>query len=372
MVYPEAWEKVTCYDWYEDENNIWLCLENKNAICVIEKKNKDIKIIGSFPHNGLGEGDLSLSVTKCGNYIVFCPFKANDIAVLDIYTGELKFINLLRVLEQSDRKYVGIEKFYRMVSHKNFIYFFGIKYPAIMRLDLETEKIELFDDWLEQIEKHKCKEAVLFTDGFAQKGDEAYLPIGRCNGVLVINLNTMEWKYIEIKPLNYGILGMTQKENYVWITEYDVGAKKFFQWNLDSDEIIQIDLPCQDAFYAPLYCDKTLLFFRNLGKKSYQYDLRSGAWKEITDILPDLDSSSDKKVQNNKISYFANKGRRFYHWNFKKNTIYYEEIRIKEEEFLKNSWNDYCKRRRQEFKDHIVKEGKLTIKDYIEIIGTIS
>lgn len=372
MVYSEAWEKATCYDWYEDEKNIWLCLENKNAICVIEKKSKDIKILGSFPHNGLGEGDLSLSVIKCDDHIVFCPFKANDIAVLDIYKGELEFIDLLQNLGGNEQKYSEIEKFYRMISYKNYVYFLGIKYPAIMRLDLKTKKIELFNEWLEEIEKNKCKEAVLFTDGYAQKGDEVYLPIGRCNGVLKINLNTMEWKYIRIKFLTHGILGMTQKRNYIWLTEYDVRAKKFFQWNLDSNEITQIDLPCQDAFYAPLYCNKTLLFFQNLGNKSYQYDLKSGDWKEITSILPELNGSSDKKVQKNKISYFANKDKRFYHWDLKNNIIYYEEIRIKEKEFLKNSWNDYCKRCKQEFKDHIVKEGKMSIKDYIEIINTVS
>lgn len=372
MVYPANWEKVTCHDWYEDNKKIWLCLENKNAICEIDKENRDIKILGSFPNNDLGEQDLSLSVARCGDYLVFCPFKANDIAILDIYTGELKFIDLLQILEKNNHKYNGIEKFYRMVSYKDYIYFFGIKYPAIMRLDLKTEKIELFNQWIEQIDKHKCKDAVLFTDGYAQKEEEIYLPIGRCNGVLKINLNTMEWEYIEIKLITHGILGMTQKENYVWLTEYDAEAEKFFQWDLDSSEITMIDLPCQDAFYAPLYCDKSLLFFQNFGKKSYQYDLQSRVWKGISHILPDLKDSSDKKVQNNKIEYFANRSKRFYHWDLIKNTVYYEEILIKEQEFLKNSWCNYCKRYEQEFKDHIVKENKLTIRDYIEILSTVS
>lgn len=372
MVYPADWEKVSCYDWYEDENNIWLCLSNKNALCKIDKSSKETKILGSFPNNELGEEDLSLSVTKCGRYIIFCPFKANDIAVLDINTGEMEFIDILQILEKRSHNYIGIEKFYRMFIYKSFIYFSGIKYPAIMRLDLITKEIKLFDKWLEKIDKHKCKDAVLFTDGYAQKENITYLPIGRCNGVLKIDLNTMEGEYVEIKPIAHGILGMTQKENYVWLTEYDAGAEKFLQWNLDNNEIKQIDLPCQDAFYAPLYCGKSLLFFRNFGKQSYQYDLQSGNWKDITGILPDLKYVGDKKIRDNKINYFANRSKKFYHWDLKKNTVYYEEIRIKEKEFLCASWNNYCKRHKQEFQSCTVREGKLTIRDYIEIINTVS
>lgn len=369
MIYPKNWEKVTCHDWYSDEKKIWLCLENKNAICEIDKKDKNVKILGSFPHNGLGDIDLSLSLEKCGDYIIFCPFKANDIAVLNRYTGSLEFIDLLDIFKENKDVYAGVEKFYRMVSHKNYVYFFGIKYPAIMRLDLITKKIELFDEWLELINKYRCKDAVLFTDGYARNGNEIYLPIGRCNGVLKINLDTINWNFIEIKYVKHGILGMTQKDNYVWFTEYDIGAKNFFQWNLKSGEIVQIKLPCKDAFYAPLYYDKSLMFFRNYGEKSFQYNLISGDWIDIASMLPGIENSSDKKVQENKIDYFANKSKRFYHWDTKKNTICYDEILIKEKDFLEKSWDDYCKQYKQKLKDHVTIENRLTIKEYIEIIG---
>lgn len=368
MIYPEDWEKITCYDWYEDEKKIWMCLENKNAICEIDKESKNTKILGSFPHNTLGEEELSLSVERCGDYIVFCPFKANDIAMLNIYTGELEFIDLLKVIGKDIHLYTGIEKFYRMVSFKNFVYFFGIKYPAIIKFDLLTKKIQIFNEWMETIERHTCKEAVLFTDGYARKKDEIYIPIGRCNGILRINLDTMEWNYIEIESIVHGILGMTQKENLVWLTEYDSGAKSFFQWNLDNGEFMQIDLPCQDGFYAPLYCDKTLLFFQNYGKRSYQYNLESGTWKDITNQFPELENSGDKKNWKNQIKYFSNKRKRFYRLDLNCNEVYYDEFRIKEIEFLENSWLDFCKRYKAELKDHIMKESKLTIKDYIEIV----
>lgn len=372
MIYPKDWDKVICHDWYEDERKIWLCLRNKNAICEIDKNSKEIKILGSFPHNTLGEEDLSLSVTKCGDYIVFCPFKANDIAVLDINTGELEFIDLLQILGKDSRKYAGMEKFYRMVSHKNHIYFFGIKYPAIMSFDLETKKIELFDEWIEKIDKNKCKDAVLFTDGYAKIENEIYLPIGRCNGVLKINLETLEWEYIGIKSINYGILGMTQKANYVWLTEYDTEAQSFFQWDLNSGEIMKIDLPYQDAFYAPVYCNKSLLFFQNYRKKSLQYDLESGIWKDITSILPDIRKSGDKKADGNKINYFANRRKRFYHWDLDKNMVCYDEIRIKDRDFLENSWQDYCEGYKQKLEESVVKEGDLTVRDYIELITLVS
>ncbi len=371
MIYPANWEKVTCHDWYNDEKKIWLCLENKNAICEIDKNSKNVKILGSFPHNGLGDADLSLSLIRCGDYIVFCPFKANDIAVLNICTGVLEFINLLEILEQNGHLCDGIEKFYRMALYKHYVFFFGIKYPAIMRLDLTTNRIDLFDEWMDQIEQNRCKDAVLFTDGYAQKEDEIYLPIGRCNGVLKINLNTMKGKYIEIKAITHGILGMTQRENHVWITEYDIGAEKFFHWNLDDDEIIPIDLPCHDAFYAPVYSDNSLLFFQNARNKSYRYDLLSGCWTDITSMLPDLVNSSDKIVRGDVVNYFANESKRFYHCDLKRNLVYFDELQINEKDFLNDSWEDYCRYYMQELKDHAVVENKLKLRDFIGIIRTI-
>ncbi len=362
MDYPKDWGKVACYDWCENNNKIWLCLENKNAICEIDKKSKNTKILGSFPHNGLGERELSLSVKKSGDYVVFCPFKANDIAVLNVFTEELEFIDLSVFLDT----YTGIKKFYRMASYKNYIYFLGIKYSAIMRLDLNTKKVDFFNEWLDEVEKHMCKDAVLFTDGYAQKGAEIYLPIGKCSGILKINLDTMEWKYKEVIPNVCGILGMTQNEELVWFTEYDVNAKKFFQWNLNNNKITQIDLPCQDAFYAPLYYKNSLLFFQNYGKKSYRYEIESEKWEDITNVVPELKNSSDKKVRAEEIDYFSNNRKKFYHWNYKMNMVSHDEFRIEEKDFLNDSWTDYCRR----FKKEILIEGSsLSIKDYIEIIS---
>lgn len=363
-VYPKNWEKVACCDWWEDKNKIWLCLEDKNAICEIDKKSKEVKILGYFPHNVLGENNLSLSVKKNGDFIVFCPFNANDIAILKMSTGELEFIDLSLFLDKS--KYIDIkfEKFYRMISYKKYILFFGIKYPTIMRLDLTTKKLEFFDGWLTEVEKHTCKEAVFFTDGHAQKGNVLCLPIGRCNGILKVNLDTMQFHYIELDMVAHGILGMTQKDNFVWLTEHDAGAKKFFQWNMDNDSITQIDLPCRDAFYAPLYYKKSLLFFPNIREKGYQYELETKKWKEITNLMPDIRYASDKKVMGEEIKYFSIKSKKIYRWNPETNKIDADEFQINGNKFLMDSWMKYCERMKREK----IQEGRLVIGDYIEEI----
>lgn len=371
MVYPNGWEYVTCHDWQEEDGKIWLCLENKNAICEIDKNSHDVTVLGSFPHNGLADRDLSLSVGKCGNDIVFCPFQANDIAVLHSNTNTLEFIDIRWILEKHNYICDGTEKFYRMFFYNNCAYFLGIKYPAILKLNLATKEFSLFDEWMEELEKNKCKEAVLFTDGYARKENTVFLPIGRCNGVLKINLNTMEWEYLEMPSISHGILGMTQEENRVWFTEYAGEAETFFQWDLDSGIITPIKLPCRDCFYAPLYCDESLLFSPNFGKRSYLYGIESGKWVDVTDILHGLKKSSDKKVRNDEIIYFDNRNRKYCHWNFKTNEFYNDEIRIRESEFLEHAWIDCCRQYRQEFKDQVVKENKLALQDYLDIICAI-
>lgn len=371
MIYPNGWEKVTCSDWCEDKRKIWLCLSDKNAICEIDKHNKHTKILGSFPQNGLGEGDLSLSVVRNGNNIIFCPFRANDIAILDVSTETLKFIDILYFFNNYHHANNETQKFYRALSYKNYILFFGIRYPVIMRLDLTTMKIDFYDEWVEKIEKHKCKAAVSFTDGHVQKKNKIYLPIGKCSGILEVNMDTMEWDYIELKPSVRGILGITQEKEYIWFTEHDAGAKHFYQLNMDNKQILKIELPCQDAFYAPLYYKNSLLFFQNYGRKSYRYELDSGKWEDLTKQFPGLENSSDKKVREDEIDYFSNTDKKFYHGNFKTNTAYYDEYQIEEENFLENSWGDYCEQCKRELQDNITNEGRLTIREYLEIVKSV-
>lgn len=366
MNYPKDWDKVTCNDWCEDERRIWLSLINKNAICEIDKSSKNVKILGYFPHNGLGEDDLSLSVEKCENYVIFCPFKAKDIGIFNISTEKLEFINVAFLLDRSE----GIELFYRMIVFKKNIFFLGIRCPVIMRLDLETRKIDLFDDWLEKIEQQKCNNGVYFTDGYAQRGNELYLPIGRCSGILKVNLDKMNWDYIKLNFGVDGILGMVQNENLIWFTANDKRASCFFQWDLDNNKVVKIELPYQGIFYAPLYYEKSLFFFGNSKQGIYQYELESKKWKDITSITSDMEYFSPKKGNEKGIDYFSNKSKKFYHWNLQTNVIYCNEFQIKETRFLENSWIDYCKRRRRELRELIVLEGKLTINDYIDIINT--
>lgn len=366
MKYPKDWEKVTCYDWYEDEEKMWLSLGNKNAICEINKNNKNVKILGYFPHNGLGENDLSLSVKKSGNYIIFCPFKAKDIGIFNVSTEKLEFIDVSFLLDRSG----GIELFYRMILYKKYVFFLGIKCPVIMRLNLVTREINLFDSWSEKIEKYKCNNGIYFTDGYAHKGNEIYLPIGKCSGVLKINLDTMEWDYIEFNISVCGILGMVQNENLIWITEYDSRTSCFFQWDLDSGRMIKIELPYQGVSYAPLYYKKSLFLFGNSEQGNYQYNLETKKWENIKSKTFDMEYFSPKKVRGEKINYFSNKTKRFYHWNPQTNVTDYDEYQIMETKFLENSWIDYCKQCRQELRKHTVVEGKITINDYINIINT--
>lgn len=360
MTYPENWEKVTCSAWCENGNKIWLCLRDKNAICEIDKNTNAVRILGSFPHNGLHERDLSLSVKENAGYVVFCPFRANHIAVLKMSTGELEFISLMDSTKKRPYKDSAIEKFYRMVCYKNYILFLGIRVPVIMRLDLMTKSLEFFNGWQEEIEKHKCREGVFFTDGYAQKGDEIFLPLGRCSGLLKVNMDTMEFEYIELGLGSHGILGMTQQGSYVWLTAQDKEAKKFFQWNLDNKQLVQIDLPSQDAFYAPLYYKESLLFFQNYGKRSYQYELATGRWRDITDRMPEADCSSDKEVRGDEVVYFSKTGR-FYHWNPQTNAVHFEEFKIDDTVFLESSWVNYWTKCRR---DGIV-EGEMNLRDYL-------
>lgn len=75
MAYPKGWEKVSCYDWCEDENKIWLCLRDKNAICEIDEESGETKIFGSFPHNGLGEGDYPYLFRNMMDMLFFAHLK---------------------------------------------------------------------------------------------------------------------------------------------------------------------------------------------------------------------------------------------------------------------------------------------------------
>ena len=58
-----------------------------------------------------------------------------------------------KIPDKRKRQYIEDCKFWTGIAYKNYVYLFGLSYPAIIRLEPDTEEMEYYVEWIDKIEK---------------------------------------------------------------------------------------------------------------------------------------------------------------------------------------------------------------------------
>lgn len=366
--YPKEWSTVSCYDWCEDEENIWLCLAQKNAICEINKKTRDVSIIGHFPNKELMSDKMSLSATKVGNYVVFPPFGADKIAIFDTFSKKLDFLDYPVIKDKYASRFREDAKFYRTIAIDNDLFFLGLSYPGILRMNVETKEMFCFDDWVDEIDGNKCSEALRITDGYATFGEDFILPLGNCSGFLKVNFHSLEWEYIKLPFEIFGILGMVQCGDWIWMTENLIVSKRIIAWNYLTGQYKEVELPDSDLFNAPLLCRNQLFLWGKCNRKNYRLDTTTLDVEEMPNEFISHKTILFTKPYLNGFHFFSDlKGGLFY-YDLINNHIDQTPYYLTDESFLLSTWESYSKDFIDETKHIIVRETDVSLECFVKSI----
>jgi len=219
---------------YDDGIFVWF-IDCYGMLYRHNKQNKETEYIGI---SGLNWRNLQIAINNKKLY--FAPYFKND--KISIFDMDKKCFEQMPF--KDDCKYD--RKFGNLVCFKNFIYFIPQEFPAIMRLNTNTNEIEYFSDWLDDVSKlpiSKLQEGwknIKFW-GFCVANEEIAIVVKGINAIMFFNMETgnYEIKSIGEKSEQYFSVCFDGQNYYLSSLYNDYIVK----WNRQSNKISKIKIP---------------------------------------------------------------------------------------------------------------------------------
>jgi hypothetical protein len=219
---------------YACKNTAWF-IDCNNMLYKHNKQSEEIQCIGkssnqNWAHSGIAENNKKL---------YFAPgYKNNKITFFDMAQNKFRQIDF-----KDDCKYE--HKFKGLVSFKNFVYFIPNEYPAIMRLNTETNEIEYFSDWFNEAHKlykpmQEAWKNIIFCD-FTVAYANLALAIQGSNAIMFFNMETgaYEIKNIGEKIEQYATICF-DGQNYCISSYY---KDYIIKWNKETNKTSKNKFP---------------------------------------------------------------------------------------------------------------------------------
>jgi len=221
---------------YDDGIFVWF-MDDSNALYKYDKKSKKTEYMGMIAGQNSWGNYRAIANNK---KLYFAPFYKSD--KISVFNVDKKCFEQIPFKDDCKCDW----KFYKIVCFKNFIYFIPQEFPAIMRLNTNTNKIEYFSDWLDDVSKLPISklqeewENIIFGDSCVAN-EEIAIVIKGINAVMFFNMETgnYEIKSIGEKSEPYFSICFDRQNYYLSPLHKDYIVK----WNRQSNKISKIKIP---------------------------------------------------------------------------------------------------------------------------------
>lgn len=265
-------------DIYDDGKNFWFTAQNFNALFKMDKQTWIAEYVGSFP-NEISVGVLYGQIAEHDGKLYFAPRLANELAVFDIVTQKFEKISLIKQGIGNSNDYGSNPKFWMTVAYKGCIFFIGLAYPAIIRLDTKTGLLDYFTDWVEPLRKISSGDGYHFIYGHISE-NKIILPVASANAVVIFDMDKCVSEICEVgsKERKYRN-ACFDGENY-WLSPRFNGP--VVKWNLNTKEYKEYNNypagfePGQVAFCSINYWNNCLWLFPQTANMALKIDVKDG------------------------------------------------------------------------------------------------
>ena len=204
----------------EENNYIYFVPFFGNALYRYDKKRKENFWLGSFKGQSEDEWAYRLfgAMIKVDEKIFVAPSCGNSIInIYDIKEKQFGHIDLRGYLadkEMMDKDKLPC-KFVAIYRFKDYLYFLGCTFPAIVRLSLSNMNVDYIDGW------HKLlKDYTFYCQPGIIRDAEGLFPFAESAGLLKIDLETGVFEIIEVKSAAQGFMGVVAGiENDLWVLD---------------------------------------------------------------------------------------------------------------------------------------------------------
>ena len=198
-----------------------------NGLFRINMNTGECSCLRMFPTEKIFARRLHTKAFLYENKILFIPCSADYISVYDMEKDNISVIELKEVNFQKYPWYLKNNKFNDGILYKDSLFLIGSTYPAIVKLDLKTNILEYYTQWI--------KREFAFRKSPAIVGDRFYIPSIKGNEVLCFDMKTCKAEMHNIGDNNYGSWGICKIQDDLWLSPQKPGA--IIRWNISNGNI---------------------------------------------------------------------------------------------------------------------------------------
>jgi hypothetical protein len=205
-------------------DNIYFFSYEVNALFMIDMAANSCEYIGSlkkYDNKIRLFGDLVYANGK----LILVPTSADDFVIYNLEEKTEKYIPIRECI----REYYTECKFFAAIPLGADIYFIGCHYPAIVKLNLITEEVTYYTDWLEEIGE---KEQAFFRHDYCIENDTILLACSWTNKVMAFDVKNEKCSFFEVGSKERKYAGITYDGEYYWLTPFQDNI--IVRWNRKS------------------------------------------------------------------------------------------------------------------------------------------
>ena len=372
-----------CADWVVVDDAIIAALQDYNAICRLTRSGdfSSCRILGSFKGRNRYDASLTSRVISVRENVIFSPAGADEIAIVNTITGEINYIAIPQMVCNWMIEGGDSFKYGEIVSFNNYVYFFGCKYPAIIKLDLNTLKCSILTKWIDILKYDKDKvhnkERFYFGLGYVKQGDKVLLPCGINSGIFCFSFIDEKIDFIPIDSNTGGYAQMAVSGKDILLTSYTCNDDFVEVFNLDTLVVAKIQTPVRGFWWQPVIYDESAYLFPIFdGASVLRIDLSTYEC-EIFDRLDQLlhvpsgnnSGVAGLKASGSKIVFIRGIDNIWFTYDFDKDTLKEERYLIEESFFQsvkRQYYSDFLFGKKKSIE--IIHEGELKLDDYVNIL----
>lgn len=257
-------------------NNIWFTQRHFNALFRMDKDNWCPECLGMFPgesaYTETFHATLYQESCKNSDSIYFSPFFSNEIACYSIVEKVFKKIPLKQQANAAIK-----ENLLGAVAYGDAVYFTPFGYPAIVRLDVKTEELTYYSDWVAQLQGLEGYQADAFFLFPLVHGSSIYLAACGANAVVQFNMETQKSTVHVVGKAGYRYGGICFDGNNIWLSPRQYTYTPIVKWNPDTGETEELVLPAEkeknNYFLSIVYCKGYVWLLPHFANNAYKIDI---------------------------------------------------------------------------------------------------
>ena len=230
---------------------------DSNSLFRVDMETGECTFIRLFDDEPFDVKRLHSAAVWIDNKIYFIPLAGEKISVFNITDNSMQSIQIPLPDRKKYSYYKERFKFVRAVKNRNYLWVVPATYPGVLRLDLQTNKVKVFDKWVPD-------KKYMFLLGLCIKDDRFFIPDGRSNMMLIFDMEKEVGQVEHIGSNNRGIIDMCEVNGTYWLAPSYEGP--IISWNPELGDITEYSAYPSDfkggrIVFANNYCYKDEIIF---------------------------------------------------------------------------------------------------------------